>query len=190
MEKIPPVYSPAEDSFILSQALDEYFESLSEKQRKETFFLDMGTGSGIQSETVSEYISKDNILAVDVNPAAVKLVKNLGFNAIRSDLFASPELKGKKFEVIAFNPPYLPKDEEGFDDLPDTTGGEKGDEIPLAFLSAAKNYLTENGVIFLLVSSITPRERLEEEIKKQGKKKEVVAKKKLFFESLEVWKIE
>lgn len=185
---MPAVYSPAEDSFLLSQVLEDYFENLSKEERKDIFFLDMGTGSGIQSEKAEEFLSKNNILAVDINPDAVKLVKNLGFNAIKSDLFSSPELKGKKFDIIAFNPPYLPKDEEGFDEGIDTTGGEKGDELPLAFLYAAKNYLSKDGVIFLLVSSITPRNKLEKAIS-DNYKKEIVGRKKLFFEELEVWKI-
>lgn len=180
------VYSPAEDSFLLSQCLEDYFEDIDKKELSKIVFLDMGAGSGIQAEKASEFLSKENIICVDINEDAVKLVKKLGFHAIKSDLFSSPELKGKKFDVIAFNPPYLPEDE--YDKEIDTTGGEKGDEIPLAFLYAAKNYLSKKGIIFLLVSSLTPRNKLEKAIS-DNYNKEVVGKKKLFFEELEVWRL-
>jgi len=186
----PPVYAPAEDSFLLSQVIEDYLESKNKEELEKLTFLDMGTGSGIQSETASQFIPKDNIYAVDINEAAVKLVKSKGFKATRSDLFSDIKLRAMKFDIIAFNPPYLPEDEEGFDNLPDTTGGEKGDEVALVFLQVSKNYLTQNGVIFLLVSSLTPTEKLKAEIQQQGKKLEVVASKKLFFETLEVWKID
>lgn len=181
------IYSPAEDSFLLSQSLKDFFESLPEEKLKNFKFLDMGTGSGIQAETASEFLSRENIFCSDLNEDAVKFVKKLGFKVIQSDLFSNPKFAGKKFDLISFNPPYLPKDE--FDSEIDTTGGENGDEIPLAFLISAKNFLNDDGKIFLLISSLTPKEKIEKEIQNQNLKKEIVATKKLFFEQLEVWKI-
>jgi len=181
---MPPIYPPLEDSLLLSQAIEDCLESLPEEKLKTLRFLDMGCGSGIQSEKASQYLDKINILASDINEDALKYVKKLGFPVVRSDLFSN--IKGK-FDLIAFNPPYLPKDE--FDQEIDTTGGEKGDEIALSFITAAKNYLSEEGKILLLISSLTPTEKIEAEIRKQNMKKQIITKKKLFFEELKVWLI-
>ena len=180
------IYSPKEDSFLLSKAISEYLDSMNQKQLKNFKFLYLGTGSGIQAEMASEFLSKENILAVDINEEAVRYARNLGFKAVKSDLFSSTDLRDKKFDLIAFNPPYLPEDE--FDSGLDTTGGENGDELIIAFLQVAKNYLSDNGVILLLLSSLTPREKIEAEIK-DNYKKEIVSNKKLFFETLEVFRL-
>ena len=61
-----------------------------------------------------------------------------------------------KFDLIIFNPPYLPEDKrEPEDSKLATTGGKKGDEILKRFLLKAKEHLEENGKILLVISSLT-----------------------------------
>jgi len=175
------MYQPEEDSYLLSEALVSYLSELKNKNAK---FLDLGTGSGIQSETASRFLEKNNILAVDTDPEALNYVKNLGFKVLTSNLLS--QVRGK-YDIIAFNPPYLPKDK--YDNKKDTSGGKKGDEIILRFLKQAKKHLTDSGVIFLLLSSLTPKKRILEELDKQHFKAESVLSKNLFFEQLEVWLI-
>jgi HemK-related putative methylase len=185
---MPSIYEPAEDSFLISESVRNYLEDIPEEEKKKILVLDMGTGSGIQAEScVSEGIKKQNILCADINPEAVEYISSLGFNSVKSDLFSSKQIQGMKFDLIIFNPPYLPA--HRYDSQSDTTGGEKGDEVISAFILASKNYLTENGKIILLISSLTPGKKIEREMKKNNFKKKVVNKKKLFFETLEVWLI-
>jgi release factor glutamine methyltransferase len=114
--------------------------------------LDIGTGSGILAETAKNIGAK--VLAIDINPEAVENVKNKGISSIISDLFSEVD---NKFDLIIFNPPYLPKEEmEPKDSRLATTGGDKGNEIIKRFLKDAKSYLLENGKILLLFSSLTP----------------------------------
>ncbi len=190
METKKPIYPPKEDSFLLAEAVSEYLENLSDKEKTELKVLDLGTGSGIQAEKISEFIPKENLLAADINPEAVKYVKQLGFDSVKSDLFSSSLIQNKKFDLVVFNPPYLPEDESGFDSEPDTTGGEKGHETILNFLRVVKNYLSKSGKVFIVVSSLTPAKEINEEIKNQNFKKEIVKEKKFFFEKLEVWKLD
>ena len=83
----------------------------------------MGCGSGIQSLATS----KGDVLAVDINPEAVKIVKKLGINAIQSVLFVNVK---DKFDLIIFNPPYLPEEEsEDEESKLITTVGKQGFEI-------------------------------------------------------------
>lgn len=167
------IYLPAEDSIFFAEFLEIYFKKNSVEN-----FLDMGTGSGILSETASKFIRKKNIFAVDIDNESVEFVKKKGLNVLQSNLFSKIP-KSKKFDLITFNAPYLPEEKgEPKDSMRATTGGKKGDEISLKFLKQAKMHLTKNGKIFLLVSSLTPLEKIKKF------KPKVVADKKLFMEKL------
>jgi release factor glutamine methyltransferase len=167
------VYSPAEDSLFFQSFLDTF---LSKKKKKKISYLDMGTGSGILSEAAAKHIPAENILAADINQEAIKIVRKKGFSVIRSNLF---DKINKNFDIITFNAPYLPKDpREPKDSQLATTGGKRGDEISLKFLKQAKKHLNKNGKIFLLISTLTPLDK----IKKYGYR--IVTKKKMFMEQL------
>lgn len=170
------IYEPAEDSFLLSNVLEKEIPKLI-KKNKNLKFLEIGCGSGMQLKTVLESgINKKNIFCVDINPKAVSYCKKLGFNSVVSDLFE--KVKGK-YDLIAFNPPYLPEDKrEPEDSKTATTGGRSGSEITNKFLRQAKKHLNKNGKIFLITSSLTKG------IKSEGYNKKTLAKESLFFEKL------
>jgi len=185
------MYKPDADSFLLSEAINQKITGLS-KQNPEIKFLEIGCGSGIQLDTaLDSSIKKENIYGVDINAKDVKHCRKKGFNVIKSDLFSeinSLRYWPKKFDLIVFNPPYLPFDKEKDslepkDSQLETTGGIQGSEIINKFLREAKSYLNENGKIFLLTSSLT------REIEWEGWKKKKIAEKKLFFEKLWVWEV-
>ncbi|MEA3248320.1 MAG: HemK2/MTQ2 family protein methyltransferase [Nanoarchaeota archaeon] len=165
------IYSSAEDSYFFAKFLEKYLS-----KNKISSYLDMGVGSAILSESVSKFLDKKNIFVADINPLAVKLAKKKGFNAIKTNLFEN--IKGK-FDLITFNAPYLPEDiREPKSSRLATTGGKLGDEISLKFLRRVKKYLNKDGKVFLLISSLTPLDK----IKKFEYK--IVARKKLFMEEL------
>lgn len=170
------MYSPQEDSFFFAKFLEDYFSNLNSKQRQTLTYLDMGTGSGILSQTaIKSKIPKQNITAVDIDPESINYVKDkLKIKTIQSDLFDN--LQNKKYDLITFNAPYLP--EHKYDKKSDTTGGKKGNETSLKFLKQAKQHLNKNAKIFLLISSQTP----QTQIKKY--KPKIVDQKKIFFEEL------
>tara|TARA_Y100000310_G_C20476040_1_gene712464 strand:- start:231 stop:767 length:537 start_codon:yes stop_codon:yes gene_type:complete len=172
-------YKPAEDSIFLSKILKEKIKSKNIKA------LDIGTGSGIQSRTLIEIgIPKENITAVDINSEALAEAKKLGVKTLKSNLF----LKIKnKFDLIAFNPPYLPESE--FDNEPDTTGGKNGDEVIIKFIKQLKNHLTKKGTCYLLTSSLTPNKKWQEIAKESGLTIKKIATEKIFFEELYIWEI-
>lgn len=183
-----PIYEPAEDSLLLAKHVKKQLKNIL-KENPKAKALDMGTGSGIQAEACADAgVKKENILCADLNKEAEKLAKKKGFNAVLSDLFSNISKKSK-FDLIIFNPPYLPEDKTGHDKGKDTTGGKKGDETILRFLRQAKSYLNKSGKILLVLSSLTPRVRIEKEIKRQGLKEKVLETQNLFFERLEAWEI-
>jgi len=170
------IYHPAEDSYLFADFLSKYLSKATSYKLQATSYLDMGTASGILSKTASKFLDKKNILAADINPDAIKLLKKKKFNAIKTNLFSKIK---DKFDIITFNAPYLPLDpREPKSSQVATTGGKRGDEISMEFLRQAKKHLNKNGKIFLLISSLTPMNKI-----KRFKHK-IVARKKMFMEEL------
>lgn len=167
------IYQPSDDSFLFARFLKNYI-----KKNNPSTFLDMGCGSGILAKTVENVFQNNKILCVDINPSAVLTTKLLGFKTIKSNLFAKIS-KNKKFDLITFNAPYLPLDNnEPKSSQLATTGGKNGDEISVKFLKQALKHLNKNGKILLLISSLTPMDKINQF------KPKIVAKKKLFMEEL------
>jgi len=175
------IYEPAEDSYLMSETLKKELQKLLSKNSN-LKFLEIGVGSGINLVTAKKCgVNINNITGSDINSMAVKQCKSIGFNCITSNLFSN--IKGK-FDVIIFNPPYLPEDKrEPTESRTETTGGKKGNEIAIKFLKQAKNNLTNNGRIFLITSSLSQ----DINFKALGYKAKIIAEKKLFFEKLVLW---
>lgn len=172
------IYEPAEDSRFFAEFLKDYLSN----SRKDLKYLDVGTGSGILVFEALNFLSRQNVFACDINEKAVQDLKEKGINAICSNLFS--KVVGK-FDLITFNAPYLPRDSrEPKSSRVATTGGKQGDEISIKFLEEVKNYLNDGGIAFLLISSLTPRDK----INKFGGK--VVAEKPLWMEKLLIIQID
>nr|MBS0021039.1 methyltransferase [Gammaproteobacteria bacterium] len=107
--------------------------------------LDLCTGSGIQALVASRYAKE--VLGIDINPRAIRFARfnaclNGIYNArfIVGDLYSS--LKGREFDLILANPPFVasPRQELRFRD-----GGACGEDVLSRIVSEAAHYLTENG---------------------------------------------
>lgn len=168
------MYSPKEDSFLLSDTLKIYLKN----KNKEIKLLDMGSGSGIQAETCRKLGFK-NITVVDIDKESIQHLKKQKFKTIKSNLFENIK---DKFEIIIFNPPYLP--EHKYDKKSDTTGGKKGYELIIKFLKQAKKHLEKSGSILLLYSSFSHPKIIQNQAKSLGYKINLLSTKKLFFEEL------
>ena len=175
------IYEPAEDSYLLSKAVKENIKKLIGRNENFTF-LEMGSGSGIILKSAFDSgIKKENIFSCDINPEAVAECKKLGFNCVKSNLFQ--KIKGK-YNLIVFNPPYLPLDKnEPENSRLGTTGGKIGSELANKFLKQAKKHMSRNGRIFLVVSSLTKG------LDFKGYKKKKIGEEKLFFEKLFVYEL-
>ncbi len=169
------IYEAREDSFLLKKYVNKYAKNK---------VLDLGCGSGILS---LEALKKtNNVLGVDINKKAVEYCKKLKINAKYSNLFSN--VKGK-FDLIIFNPPYLPYDKnEDKNTRIMVCGGKKGYEVIERFLKQAKKHLNKNGKILLLFSSLTGN--VDKILKKYGYKFKLLEEKELFFEKLYVYLIE
>lgn len=175
------IYEPAEDSYLLSFVLEKNIPPLL-KNNYNLSVLEIGSGSGIQLNSLLNVgVLKKNIFGSDLNPDAVTLCQSKGFNCILSDLFSNIH---QKFDLIIFNPPYLPEEKgEPKDSMLATTGGKKGSEVINKFLKESRTHLAPEGKIFLLASSLTKG------INFLDFNKKIIARKKIFFEELFVYEL-
>jgi len=165
------IYEQSEDSELLAKYVEKYAKGK---------VLDIGTGSGIQAEAALRFTK--NVLAVDVDEESVNYVKKKGIKAKISDLFSNV---WGKFDLIIFNPPYLPDEKlEDEESKKITTGGKHGYEILERFFAQVDNHLNENGKILIVFSSLTNKNKVNKIIKKNNFKFQLLESKKLFFEEL------
>ena len=174
----PDVYEPCEDSFLLADA------ALAEIKDTDSV-LEVGCGSGIISAVIKAN-TKAGIVAVDISPHAVKCTRDNGVDVIRGNLLSC--IKGK-FDVIVFNPPYLPTEdgerEEGWMNAA-LDGGHDGRQVIYRFLDEAEFHLVNHGKIIMLVSSHTGIEEVKSRMLSLNYSVEEVAQDKLMFEQLVV----
>jgi len=173
------VYEPQEDSYMLLEQV---------KKLAYGRVLDMGTGSGILALGAAEKPEVREVIAVDIDKQAIKELKEKKIKKIKivqSDLFMNI---GGNFDVIIFNPPYLPDEKRDYDVA--LAGGKKGHELIEKFLHSAKYRLNQDGFILIVFSNLTGKEEVDSMIKKEGYCQELLDKKSLaFFEELYVYKI-
>jgi len=162
IELHPEVYDPAEDTFLLLDAI---------KINKDDSVLEIGTGCGLISLACARLGA--NVICTDINPFAVELVKKnylMNQNILKGnfevrigDIF-SPILSSETFDVIIFNPPYLPtkkKEKVGgwFDTA--TNGGKDGILFTKRFIKQLPPYLNKNGSAYFVYSTLSERVKLE-----------------------------
>jgi len=175
------VYQPAEDSQLLADAVCERLAA-----DADDVILEVGTGSGYIAGRISE-TTDARVIASDVNPHAVRQARGEGVETVRADL-VSP-FADDAFDVVAFNPPYLPTDPETeWDDWMERalSGGEDGRAVIDPFLERVGRVLAPGGVVYLLVSSLTGVDEVAERAGEAGFSAVAVADESFPFETLTV----
>ncbi len=175
------VYNPSDDSYLILEVTE-----ISPNKR----LLDMGTGSGI----VALHAAKSGALvtAVDINPNAVQCARSnalrndLKMDVVESDLFEKvPGL----FDVIVFNPPYLP-DEDGPPSWMEKAwaGGGDGSDVIIGFLGDAWRHLSPKGEIFMILSSLGGLRSILRAAREQYETV-MIEEKHMFFESIFAYRL-
>ncbi len=183
----PTVYEPAEDSFLLAT----YASGLTEGKK----ILEIGCGSGLASLSAAAASPKNEVLGVDINPAAVECAQgnakrngagNCKFEA--SDLFSAIGASSR-FGVILFNPPYLPttrgeklalvSENAAYD------GGESGLEVFYKFAKQAPNHLASSGKVAVIATSLNDGiKKTLAELEERIGPAQILAEESFFFEKL------
>lgn len=181
------VYEPSDDTKLLA----DIALFLAKKEEK---VLEIGCGTGAISILLAKKGCK--VTATDISEEALEITKinarlnNVELDLRHGDLF---EPIKEKFDVIIFNPPYLPEDDldivipEKF--RRNIVGGKKGNEIIIRFIENLPKYLKKGGYALVVLSSLSHLEEVLEKIREQKMRYKFLAKKKFFFEELYVLKI-
>jgi ribosomal protein L3 glutamine methyltransferase len=134
--------------------------------KKTTRILDLCTGSGCIAIACAVAFPNAVIDAADIDEGALAVAKinikkhkmEKRIKLIKSDVFSA--LKGKKYDIIVSNPPYVDADE--MTNLPTEyrhepklalAAGQDGLAIVDRILQAAKNHLTADGILVVEVGA-------------------------------------
>jgi len=180
------VYEPAEDTFLAADCLAKIV-------KESDTLLDIGTGCGILAIVAARKVKK--VIATDVNPHAVKCARlNAKINEVGGkievrlgDMF-KPIRKTERFDVIVFNSPYLPsspKEQRTWIGR-SWAGGPTGRQLIDRFINEAPHHLKRIGKILLVQSSLANIDETVEKFRKGGLEAQVIAEKKVAFETIVV----
>ena len=148
--------------------------------------LEVGTGSG---KIAAELAKLALVVATDINPHAAVCARKAGVGVVRCDLCNG--IRGS-FDLIVFNPPYLPTEpHERIDDWLEYAldGGTTGRETIQRFASGIVRVLAPGGRILLLVSSLTGPDEVMELFADRGFVSEIVRQVTVEDEELYVMRI-
>ena len=170
------VYYPREDSLLMARVLEKV-----DVNRK--LILEIGCGSGFLSVLMAKADAK--VTAVDINEDAVEVTRinaeknNVHVTAERSDLFENVH---SLYDLIIFNPPYLPVEEGETDAI--YAGGLSGREVIERFVADVRNYLRPRGEVIIVISSLTGEREVADLFEKEGFKTNVLEREKIPWEEL------
>ena len=169
------IYSPSDDSFLM-------LDALSKIPVKGKEVLDIGTGSGILALFCALHGAQ--VTATDIDEKTLDQVqrsaRSLGvtLRVSLSDLF---ENIPAQFDLIMFNPPYLPSTTT--EDMT-IDGGKQGKALAERFLEDLGAHLKKDGSALLLLSNASNPDSLAET--HSHFEFSTVASRALFFEELSV----
>jgi len=184
------IYFPAEDTFALIDAI--------QLENSQNFVVELGGGTGIISIVLAKRHPRVRFLITDISFKAVKTIEtNIALNEIKNqiDLICMDKLEATKHlipEVIIWNPPYLPIDDET-DNLEALEklmliGGNKGFEQAYQLIQYLKSQ-NNQVILYTIFSSIGTTESTFSQMRKEGIDIEIIDEVKLFFEKLYLVKV-
>ncbi|XP_061483859.1 methyltransferase N6AMT1 isoform X2 [Rhineura floridana] len=153
------IYEPAEDTFVLLDALEGDAEEL--RSASIEICLEVGCGSGVVSTFLASIVGpKALCLCTDINPVAglctveTAVHNNVDIQPIITDLVTAllPRLNGK-VDLLVFNPPYVvtPSAEIKSHGIEAAwAGGKNGREVTDRLIPLVSDLLSERGLFYLV----------------------------------------
>lgn len=179
LEDLENVYDPAEDSFLLLDALEKSQPWLKEVIKPDRI-VEVGVGSGVVSTFLATALFPEaTYVSIDTNPRALDATKRtLEANKARLESFTfvqgsllEPLNATQDMDLVVFNPPYVPAPEEemaGGQALSSAwSGGEFGRVLIDKFLPMLPGVLAPHGVAFLVLVADNKIPQLREHAEKE-----------------------
>ncbi|KAL7028778.1 hypothetical protein ACKWTF_005993 [Chironomus riparius] len=210
------VYEPAEDTFILLDALELELPFL--KSHKPLVVAEIGTGSGVVISALSRYLDYQSFgfYAIDINKFACDAasrtakVNNVNVEVLNMDLLTS--FKTNSIDLLVFNPPYVPTDCKSHSNIPEQTklyddesekvfqkdekmlikswaGGVDGCEVINRVIFNLNEILAPNGIFYLLLIKDNKPKKIRDQLDKLGFNSDQIIDRKIRGEHLLVLKI-
>ena len=193
------VYEPAEDSFLMLDALEKELDFL--RRMNPLLCLEVGSGSGILSTGLATVMKETDclFLCTDVNPVACKASKatavenGVDLTVVRTNGIdgLSPFLKRVKVDIVLCNPPYVATvDEEAdkFDLSAAWAGGDRGMNLTSRVLELLPEILSEVGAGYMVVEQCNKPKEVEAFAEKLGIEQSCVLQRKAGRELLSIYK--
>lgn len=177
------VYRPSDDTLLLARAVHG-------EVRRGDRFLEVGCGTGFLSLLAAAAGAK--VTATDANPQAVALARHnakqntLALEVLETDLLAG--LTGP-FDVVAFNPPYLPTAPEDYVPGPLNLafdGGPDGNRTVLRFAHQIGALRPLPRCVLVVHSSLSDPQPLKQALSRLGYREETAFDEAHAFERLTV----
>lgn len=182
---IPSVFNPKvpRTGAFLATHLDERLISA------DSDVLDMGTGSGVCALFAARYARR--VLAVDINAAAVRCAAiNAHLNNLEGrievrhgDLFAP--VRGERFDLIVFNPPFLRAAPRN-----DRDRAWRSTDVAERFAAALGEHLKPGGSALLVLSTFGHAQVFLEQLRRRGFAISVLAERRFINERLAIFRLE
>ena len=175
------VYEPAEDSCMLLEAALDTGPARA---------LEIGTGCGLTAINLSRECCPF-VVGTDISPAAIRCARSNAsrfapdVHLILSDILSA--IRGC-FDLIAFNPPYLPVEGGGVEHI-SWSGGAGGRDLIDRFIREVPPHLSNGGCALLIQSSLNDLDRSRSIAAEMDLRLEVLNRKSFFFETLYLVKI-
>ncbi|MDQ6722972.1 MAG: methyltransferase [Thermoproteota archaeon] len=173
------MYNPSDDTFFIADAIVNFNGDCA---------LEIGIGSGYLTDILCK--NYKFVLGTDLDYASVKHSKYVLTKFNNKFLICCDICEPIKslFDIIISNPPYLPSISN---DKQDNTiyGGQTGVETTLRILQLFKSNLKDKGKIIFVKSSLSDNHKINQFVEKNHLKKRTLAKKKYFYEMLEICEI-
>lgn len=193
------VYEPAEDSFLLLDALEADLPKL--KLDKPRICTEIGSGSGVIITAVAKALPETACFAIDINPRACDVTKRTAskngatLNVINMNLLNG--FRSGLIDVLIFNPPYVvtpdeeidsyePSQDNAFNDkiIQSWAGGTDGRIIMDRVFDAMDNILSANGIAYILVIEENKPNEIIENMKTKGFAGSIIAERRIRGEHL------
>lgn len=158
------VYEPAEDTFVLLDALEAEANTI--RSLAPRLCLEIGSGTGVVSTFLAQIIGPSNsiFLCTDINPHAATCTARTGSqNKVPLEplvaSFARPLTSRLEhsIDILVFNPPYVPTYDEEMEAAQEDAGisgswagGADGMQVTDAFLRQVDGLLSPRGRFYLV----------------------------------------
>lgn len=167
------VYLPSQDTATLARALRSYRGGLC---------LEIGFGSGaVLQSLVGRF---ETVVGTDLLSVAQAVTSKGDAEVVLADRGTC--FRAGTFDLVTFNPPYLPS--EGIEDLA-VDGGTGGLQVPVAFLEEALRVVKKEGVVVLLLSDEADLDEFRRVCEAKGLRVEEKDRTSLFYENLYVFEL-